>query len=201
MKLCTSIILASRGLCSQKLGSSWSCEWYQGCFNSKTITISIRRSRVWELCADLKMKCMDFLTWFAYSAIIVVLMLFFLVWHCSWALLNIAHMPMSIILVHSLPILLITFQEVIKKIFERKTHLLGEDRLFKCQERTSSICTVIKGKNLKIDFCDLHNNWNTVYEGGSINVTKVLSLSGGPGWRTGISKCFNYCLMSIISVS
>jgi len=67
-------------------------------------------------------------------------------------------MPISIILVHSLPTLLIIFQEVIKINSERKTHLLGEDRLFKCQERTSSICTVIKAKNLKIDFCDLHNN-------------------------------------------
>lgn len=67
-------------------------------------------------------------------------------------------MPINIILVHSLLVLLIVFQEVIKKKSERKTHLLGEDRLFKCQERTSFICTVIKAKYLKIDFCDLHNN-------------------------------------------
>lgn len=34
----------------------------------------------------------------------------------------------------------------LKKKSERKTHLLGEDRLFKCQEKTSSICTAIKAK-------------------------------------------------------
>lgn len=64
---------------------------------------------------------------------------------------------------------------------ERKTHLLGEDRLFKCQEKTSSICTVIKAKTLKIDFHGLHNNWNPIYWGDSISVTKETFLSDGGG--------------------
>lgn len=54
--------------------------------------------------------------------------------------------PVSRVPVCSLSILLIIFQEVIKIKSERKTHLLGEDRLLKCQEKTSSICTAIKAK-------------------------------------------------------
>lgn len=69
----------------------------------------------------------------------------------------------------------------LKKKSERKTHLLGEDRLFKCQEKTSSICTAIKAKTLKIDFSGLHNNWNPIYCGDSINVTKETFLSDGGG--------------------
>lgn len=58
------------------------------------------------------MKCVDVLTSFVVS---VVLMLFFfwygiVLGHCQTA-----HMPISEILVHPLPVLLIIFQEVIKK--------------------------------------------------------------------------------------
>lgn len=106
---------------------------------------------------------MDALTWFTCSAINVGLVIFFLAWHCSCALLNTVHMPVSRILVCSLSIFLIIFSGGYFKKSERKTHLLGEDRLFKCQEKTSSICTVIKAKTLKIDFRALHNNWNAIY--------------------------------------